>query len=310
MSKEKFYRVSRPESRLDPAMRVLKALHSTNMPQTLNSEDLRKQRRSQEILGNLAAPMAGMEWDCFTIGSIPAAWMKLERPHKKKHAILYCHGGGYTSGNLGYSKVLASKLTQRTGFDVLAFEYRLAPEFPYPAALEDALAVWDHLMYLGYGAGDIVVAGDSAGGNLALALCHQLKKTDRMLPGALLLMSPWTDMTCSGASFRERRDMDPMLTEEYLQVVAKAYAGDQDPASALLSPLFGDFEGFPPTLIQVGSHEILQSDSERLCEKMKKAGVSCRLEVWEDMWHVFQMFPMKKASYAMDCMAHFLLEEL
>ena len=307
MSKDRF-RI-RSESRLDPVMRVLKAFHSANVPQELNAEELKKQRRSQEVLGNLAAPMTGMEWECFDIQGIPCAWMRLQRPHRKKHAILYCHGGGYTSGNLGYSKVLASKLTQRTGFDVLAFEYRLAPEHPYPAALDDAQTVWDHLMYLGYGACDIVVAGDSAGGNLALALCHRLKASGRMLPGALLLMSPWTDLTCSGKSYEERKDLDPMLTGEYLRTVAKAYAGDQDPASSLLSPLFGDFHDFPPTLVQVGSHEILHSDSTELCTRMEKAGVSCRLEVWEDMWHVFQMFPIKKASYAMDCMAHFLLEQ-
>ena len=298
------------QPRLDPAMRVLKALHSANLPEEITAEDLKKQRRSQEILGNLAAPMTGMVWEPFDIGVIPAAWMRLERPHKKKRAILYCHGGGYTSGNLGYSKVLASKLTQRTGFDVLAFEYRLAPEFPYPGALDDAEAVWNHLMLLGYGACDIVLAGDSAGGNLALALCLRLKASGRMLPGAMLLMSPWTDLTISGASIQEMRDLDPMLTQEYLQAMRDAYAGAADPTDSLLSPLFGDFRDFPPTLIQVGSLEILLDDARRLCERMKEAGVSCRLEVWEDMFHVFQMFPLKKSSYAMDCMAHFLLEEL
>lgn len=310
MSNEYKRKIRRPEPKLDPVMRVLKAIHGANMPQDLTEEELNKQRRNQEILGNLTAPMAGMQWECFDIQGIPAAWMRLERPHKKKHAILYCHGGGYTSGNLGYSKVLASKLTQCTGFDVLAFEYRLAPEFPYPAALEDAETVWNHLMLLGYGAGDIVLAGDSAGGNLALSLCLRLKQSGRMLPGAMLLMSPWTDLTCSGDSYEERKDLDPMLNGDYLRTVSKAYAAGADPAAPALSPLFGDFEDFPPTLIQVGSHEILFSDSQRLCEKMKQAGVSCRLEVWDDMWHVFQMFPMRKASYAMECMAHFLLEEL
>ena len=310
MSKEKSHRYRRSEARLDPAMRVLKALHSANVPETLSIEELQKQRKNQEILGNLTAPMAGMLWETCEIQGIPAAWMRLERPHKKKHAILYCHGGGYTSGNLGYSKVLASKMTQCTGFDVLAFEYRLAPEFPYPAALDDAETVWNHLMLLGYGARDIVIAGDSAGGNLALALCHRLKQSGRMLPGAMLLMSPWTDMTCSGKSYEQRSEFDPMLTLDYLKAVRKAYAGENDLKSPMLSPLFGDFENFPPTLIQVGSHEILHSDSEALCQRMKEAGVSCRLEVWEDMWHVFQMFPLKKSAYALDCMAHFLLEEL
>ena len=306
---EKFSRPKKGKIRLDPAMRVLKALHSANMPEELSAQQLQKQRRSQEVLGNLAAPMTGMDWEPFEISGTTAAWMRLQRPHKKKHAILYCHGGGYTSGNLGYSKVLASKLTQSTGFDVLAFEYRLAPEFPYPAALTDAVKVWDHLMLLGYGARDICIAGDSAGGNLALALCHKLRQEQRMLPGAIVLMSPWTDLTLSGDSFLERAELDPMLTVPYLTTTRNAYAGKADAASPLLSPLFGDFREFPPTLIQVGTHEILYSDAQRLCAAMEKAGVSCRLEVYEDMWHVFQMFPLKKSGEAMDCLAHFLLEE-
>ena len=299
-----------PEARLDPAMRLLKALHSAGTPEEMNTRELEKQRHNQEVLGNLTAPMTGMVWETFDIDGIPSAWMRLERPHKKVRAVMYCHGGGYTSGNLGYSKVLSSKLTQRTGFDVLSFEYRLAPEHIYPAALEDAVKVWNHLMLLGYGARDIVLAGDSAGGNLALALCQHLKKEGRMLPGAMLLMSPWTDMSASGESYAERKEFDPMLTKEYIHAAAAAYAGDIPADSPLVSPLFGDFEGFPPTLIQVGSHEILYSDSERLRDRMREAGADCRMEVWEDMWHVFQMFPVKKASYAMDSMAHFLLEEL
>ena len=299
-----------PEPRLDPAMRVLKALHSASVPAELCPEELERQRRNQEILGNLVAPMAGMRWDEIKIGAMPAAWMGLERPHRHRRAVLYCHGGGYTSGNLGYSKVLASKLTQVTGFDVLSFEYRLAPEHPYPAALNDAVSAWDYLMHLGYGARDIIVAGDSAGGNLALVLCHELKAERRMLPGALLLMSPWTDMTASGASYTERADIDPMLTMDYIRVVREAYAVGHDLRECFISPVFGDFTDFPPTLVQVGSNEILFSDSELLCRRMKEAGVQCRLEEWADMWHVFQMFPIRKASYAIDSMAHFLLEEL
>lgn len=298
------------EPRLDPAMRVLKALHSAGTPEALTPEELERQRRNQEILGNLVAPMQGMEWETFEIDGMNCAWMRLERVHRRRRAIIYCHGGGYTSGNLGYSKVLASKLTQVTGYDVLAFEYRLAPEHPYPAALEDAEKAWNYLMHLGYGARDIVAAGDSAGGNLALCLCQRLKQQDRMLPGALLLMSPWTDMSASGESYISRVEIDPMLTPDYVQAVRQVYAPGRDYTDPLLSPLFGDFEDFPPTLIQVGSHEILFSDSQQLCTRMKQAGVPCRLEVWDDMWHVFQMFPMKKANAAMENMAHFLLEEL
>ena len=217
--------------------------------------------------------------------------------------------GGYTSGNLGYSRVLSSKLAHVTGYDVLSFEYRLAPEFPYPAAAEDALRAWDYLMLQGYGARDIVLAGDSAGGNLALVLCNRLKAAGRKLPGALILMSPWTDMTMSGQSYTERAEIDPMLTPEYIEAVRLAYAAGRDYRSSDLSPLFADFTGFPPTLIQAGDHEILYSDSEQLYQAMKRANVPCRLQVSEGMWHVFQMFPIRKASVAIENIARFLLEQ-
>lgn len=298
------------ELRLAPFMRLLKAVHSLQEPETMTTEDLEKQRRSQEALGNMAAAMGGLVWEPFGLGGMDAAWMRLERPHKRRRVILYCHGGGYTSGGLGFSKVLASKLTRATGLDVLAFDYRLAPEHPYPAAVEDAQAAWDHLMRLGFGARDVVLAGDSAGGNMALVLCLRLRAEGRMLPGALLLMSPWTDMTCSGESLTERADIDPVLTPEYIYAVREAYAGGLDPAQPELSPLLADLAGFPPTLIQVGTHEILFSDAERLAERMKAAGTECRLEVWEGMWHDFQMYPSKSAAQAMQNAAHFLIEEL
>lgn len=298
------------ELKLAPFMRLLKAVHSLQEPETMTTEDLEKQRRSQEALGNMAAAMGGLVWEPFELGGMDAAWMRLERPHKRRRVILYCHGGGYTSGGLGFSKVLASKLTRATGLDVLAFDYRLAPEHPYPAAVEDAQAAWDHLMRLGFGARDVVLAGDSAGGNMALVLCLRLRAEGRMLPGALLLMSPWTDMTASGESLRGRAGIDPVLTPEYMYAVREAYAGGLDPSDCLLSPLFADFAGFPPALIQVGTHEILYSDAERLAERMLAAGADCRLEVWENMWHDFQMYPSKTASNAIQNMAHFLLEVL
>ena len=252
--------------------------------------------------------MAGMEYEELSIGAMPAAWTRLKAPHGDRRVILYCHGGGYTSGNLGYSRVLSSKLAHVTGYDVLSFEYRLAPEHPYPAAVEDALRAWDYLMYQGYGAENVTVAGDSAGGNLALVLCRRLKAAGRRMPRALLLMSPWTDMTMSGASYRERAEIDPMLTPEYIEAVRKAYAGDRDFHDPDLSPLLGDLGNFPPTLIQVGDHEILYSDSASLAAALREARVPCRLEVSEGMWHVFQMFPIKKAAAAMESAARFLLE--
>ena len=311
MPSKKHKLVSGPEElKLAPFMRLLKAVHSMGEPESFTPEDLEKQRRSQDALGNMAASMSGLVWEPFTLAGMDAAWMRLSREHRRRRVILYCHGGGYTSGGLGFSKVLASKLTRATGMDTLAFDYRLAPEHPYPAAVEDALTAWGHLESLGIAPGAIVLAGDSAGGNLALVLCLKLREAGRGLPGALLLMSPWTDMTASGESLRGRAGIDPVLTPEYMYAVREAYAGGLDPSDCLLSPLFADFAGFPPALIQVGTHEILYSDAERLAERMLAAGADCRLEVWENMWHDFQMYPSKTASNAIQNMAHFLLEVL
>ena len=298
------------ERRLAPIMKALKAVHTATSPESMDREDLERQRKGQEMLGRLIAPMAGMSWEPFDLAGMNAAWVRPHRGHDRRHAILYCHGGGYTSGNLGYSRPIASKLAHATGYEVLCFEYRLAPEHPYPAAVEDALRAWDHLMYLGYGARDVVVAGDSAGGNLALVLTHRLKDAGRRLPASLVLMSPWTDMTASGRSYQERAALDPSLTKEYIHAVRSAYAGGEDLASPYLSPLFGDFSGFPPVLIQAGTREILLSDSVRLRDRLTASGVPCRLEVWRDMWHVFQMFPIRRASLAMESMGRFLLEQL
>lgn len=303
-------RTEDPESaRMDPLMRALKAIHSAGSPDSMTPEDLERQRRSQEVLGRLAAPMAGMEYTEFALRNMACAWTRLRAPHGRRHAILYCHGGGYTSGNLGYARVLASKLAHVTGYDVLSFEYRLAPEHPYPAAVEDALQAWDHLMLLGYGAQDIILAGDSAGGNLALVLCLRLRGAGRRLPGGLVLFSPWTDMTMSGASYGERAAIDPMLTANYIDAVRRAYAPGEDYSHPELSPLFGDLSGFPRTLVQVGDHEILFSDAQRLAEALRRQNVPARLEVSEGMWHVFQMFPSKKAAAALQSVARFLLEE-
>ncbi len=297
------------ERRLQPMLRALKAIHSASNAESMDPEDLERQRAGQELLGRLAAPMLGMTFEPFELAGMNAAWVRPDRGHDRRRAILYCHGGGFTSGNLGYSRPLSAKLAAITGWQTLSFEYRLAPEHPFPAAVDDAMKAWDYLMYQGFGARDIVVAGDSAGGNMALVLCHQLKAAGRRLPARLVLMSPWTDMTASGKSYTERVDMDPMITMDYLQAVRGVYAIDEDLTSPLLSPLFGDFSGFPATLIQAGSNEILLSDSVRLRDRMLMAHVPCKLEVWNNMWHVFQMFPIRRAGEAMESVGRFLLEQ-
>lgn len=295
------------EKQLTGMMRALKAIHSVSDPESMAPEDLARQRTAQDILGRLASPMIGLRWEPFDLRGMKAAWVRPDWGHDPHQIILYCHGGGYTSGSLGYSRPLAAKLCHASGRETLCFEYRLAPEHPYPAAVDDAVRVWDYLMYQGYGARDIVVAGDSAGGNLALVLLHRLKGSGRQLPARLVLFSPWTDMTASGESYTQRAQLDPTITMEYIQAVRTAYAGGADLSDPMLSPLFGDFTGFPPTLIQVGSNELLYSDAERLRDRMRAGGALCRLEEWEEMWHVFQMMPIKKAGEAMEHVGEFLL---
>lgn len=294
------------EKQLAAMMRALKAIHSAGCAESMAPEDLARERAGQEILGRLASPMIGLSWEPFELEGMKAAWVRPDWGHDPDKIILYCHGGGYTSGSLGYSRPLASKLSHASGLDTLCFEYRLAPENPYPAAVDDAVRVWDHLMYQGYGARDITVAGDSAGGNLALVLLHRLKAEGRRLPRRLVLFSPWTDMTASGESYTQRAHLDPTITMEYIRAVRRAYAGDADLRDPMLSPLFGDFTGFPPTLIQVGGNELLFSDSQRLRDRMRSAGVLCRMEEWEELWHVFQIMPIKKAAEAMEHVKDFL----
>ena len=272
------------------------------------SPDLEKTRHSQDNIGAFWGNTKEVTYTEFQIDNIKAEWTCVNRAHMKKYVILYCHGGGYSAGSCIYARTLTSKLAMSTAMDVLCFDYRLAPEHPYPAAIEDAVRVWDYLMLLGYGARDVIVAGDSAGGNLALALVNKLKATGRLLPRGLVLMSPWTDLTCSGKTHETKADVDPVLDAEYLNRARFAYAGEQDMTDPMISPIFGDFKGFPSTYIQVGDNEMLYSDATKLHRKMASAKVSVRFDHYEGMWHVFQMSPIKKAYAAMDKIAEFIFD--
>ena len=272
------------------------------------SPDLEKTRHSQDNIGAFWGNTKDVTYTEFQIDHIKAEWTSVNRAHMKKYVILYCHGGGYSAGSCIYARTLTSKLAMSTAMDVLCFDYRLAPEHPYPAAIEDAVRVWDYLMLLGYGARDVIVAGDSAGGNLALALVNKLRATGRLLPRGLVLMSPWTDLTCTGKTHETKAEVDPVLDAEYLDRARFAYAGDHDMTDPMISPIYGDFKGFPSTYIQVGDNEILYSDATKLYRKMTNSKVSVRFDHYEGMWHVFQMSPIKKAYVAMDKIAEFIFD--
>lgn len=274
--------------------------------------DIEKHRQSQDQLGALFGQSKAILIREEDIDGMYGEWLCVNRAHMKKYVILYCHGGGYSTGSSLYGRTLTTRLASSTSMDVLSFDYRLAPEHPYPAAIQDGMKAWNHLMMFGYGARDVILAGDSAGGNLALALTHQLKKEGRILPRGIVLLSPWTDLTSSGKSHRTKEGIDPVLNAAYLQDAIEKYLGKEHGEELLtdpsVSPLFGDFADFPPTYIQVGDQEILQSDSVLLYKKMQQAGVNVTLDVFKGMWHVFQMSPFKTASEAMDKNAEFIFD--
>lgn len=270
--------------------------------------DIDKHRQSQDRIGALLGTEKGVQYLPVEVEGMNCEWIRVERAHMKKYVILYCHGGGYSTGSTVYARTLTTKLAESTSMDVFCFNYRLAPEHPYPAAAQDAMKAWNYLMYLGYGARDVIVAGDSAGGNLALSLVLKLKQEERILPRGMVLLSPWTDLTASGKSHQSRAEVDPVLNREYLQRMTANYAEGQDLKDPFISPLFGDMTGFPPTYIQVGDNEMLLSDSTLLHKKLIKANVSVKIDVYKGMWHVFQMSPLKTAYDAMDKNAEFIYD--
>lgn len=206
--------------------------------------------------------------------------------------ILQLHGGGYIGPMKNIYRRFAVKYSKLSyGADVLSVDYRVAPENPFPAAVEDAVWAYRWLMdEKKYKPGHIVVAGDSAGGGLALALCMYLKDHDIPLPGGIITMSPWTDVSLSGESYETNYEIDPLFGNSKKNMLYdSAYVGDADVKNPYLSPLFGDYRNFPPMLMQVGSFEVLLSDTKSVAAKAKKAGVKVRLSVYDGMFHVFQM---------------------
>lgn len=292
-----------PEAVNQSAMSLIRKVHGM-----IDNPDIEKHRHSQDQVGALFGNAKDIQIREFQMRDREAEWVSVARAHMKKYVILYCHGGGYSTGSRLYARTLTTKLAETTSMDVLAFDYRLAPEHPYPAACEDAMKAWDYLMLLGYGARDVIVAGDSAGGNLALSLVLKLKEEKRLLPRGLVLLSPWTDLTASGKTHTTRALVDPVLDTEYLRKMTENYAAGRELTDPLISPLFGDFEGFPPTYIQVGDNEMLLSDSTMLHKKLIAANVSAKIDIFKGMWHVFQMSPFKTAGEAMEKNAEFIYD--
>ncbi len=232
--------------------------------------------------------------------------MELLDPEERKstNVLLQLHGGGYIGPMKNSYRNFAVNYSQAGGgMPVLTIDYRVAPENPYPAALEDTVSAYSFLKEQGYTHDQIIIAGDSAGGGLALALCHYLKDQGEPLPKAVITMSAWTDLTLEGESYTDNFTIDPLFGNTTDSIIFnKDYVGVHDPREPYISPLYGDFTGFPPMLMQVGTHEMLLSDTLTVAKKAKESHVKVKLSVYEDMFHVFQMagnlIPESKKAWA------------
>lgn len=249
--------------------------------------------------GELRKKMVEPHWKCpeeYQVETIQMPDFSMEylspvQNRRTDRVILQLHGGGYVGAMINAHRSFALLYSQAGGgCDVLTIDYRVAPENPFPAALEDAQASYEWLIAKGFAPEQIFVCGDSAGGGLAMALCHKCKAQGKKLPGGIVAMSPWTDMTAGGSSYVDNYEIDPLFgnTKESL-IYCTDYRQDHDPTDPYLSPLFGDFTGFPPMLIQVGTYEMLLSDSQQVAQKARRQGVKVRLSEYEGMFHVFQM---------------------
>ena len=222
------------------------------------------------------------------VGGVPGDWLITGRQVRASRVVMYFHGGAYFFGSPRSHRAVTWRMSHYCRAKVLAVDYRQPPDWSYPAPLEDAVSAYRALLTQGYDPQQIVFAGDSAGGNLSLVTMIRLREMGLPLPSCAVLISPWGDLTCSGDSIRDNEDKDPLIPLQALRFVSGSYSRGEDPAAPTLSPVFADFTGLPPLIIQVGSTEVLLSDAQRIAERARAAGVTCLLQVWEKMPHVFQ----------------------
>jgi acetyl esterase/lipase len=244
-----------------------------------------------------------------SINGIEGEWIYKEEI-KKDRVILYFHGGGYAHGSEKNYRLILGEMIKETGINTFSFDYRLAPEHPYPAAFEDAIKAYDFLIGEGVRGKDMIFAGDSAGGGLAFATALYLKDKDMELPGKILVMSPWTDLACTGNSIQKNAKTELFVPEKLLKEYSNGYVGKEDSRNPYISPLYGDLQGLPDSYINVGSHETLLDDSTRFHEKLLQSGVKSKLSVGEGLFHCYPLFALAldEAAEEFERMHRFILE--
>lgn len=248
---------------------------------------LEKQRARQEISARFVRLPKGIHCQPLEVESVQAEW--IEAPNSSCGVILYLHGGAYALGSINLHREWIARLAAATKTRCLAINYRLAPEHPFPAALEDTLSTYGWLLNQGVQASKIVIAGDSAGGGLSLATLIRLRSIGEALPAGAICISPWVDLTLGGASIQQKASLDPILDAASLKKYAKYYADGKALTDPLLSPVYADLRDLPPLLIQVGTDEILLDDATRIADAAREFGIDVTLSIWDGMFHVFQM---------------------
>ena len=260
--------------------------------------DVHEQRRLlKELLSAQPLPVE-VNVTAATLGGVPTAEVTVDGV-EARNVVLYFHGGVYVMGDAALAAELASQVGRRVQAKAISVDYRLAPEHPYPAAVDDALAAYEGLLNNGTASSEIVIAGESAGGGLAIATMVNARDRGLPLPAAAYVMSPYADLTLAGASLEIRRDADPLLSREALQARIPDYTAGQDAALGLISPIFADVSGLPPLVIQAGSHEVLLDDAVRLAQQAIAADVEVTLDITPGVPHVFQAYhPMLEEGAA------------
>ena len=272
-----------PNTQLDAVIEMLSSRDSLENPTVEDSRE-RFEQFARAVGGDTPASVRRVDAD-----GVPADLVSAGGPSSGK-AILYLHGGGYVIGSSATHRELASRLSVAADADVLTIDYRLAPENPFPAPVEDAVTAYKWLIGQGCDPAGVAIAGDSAGGGLTVATLVSLRDQDIPLPACGVCLSPWVDMEGIGDSMTSRAALDPMVQREGLVAMAGTYLGGADPRTPLAAPLYADLHGLPPLLIQVGTSETLYDDATRLAERAEAAGVETCFESWEEMIHVWHLF--------------------
>lgn len=268
-------------------------------------------RENDEMAAKLVKKIEGENYQQANFPKFYAEWVLIDHAPKDK-VVLYFHGGGFVMGNVQSHKNIVGNFAKTLGINTLMFDYRLAPESPAPAAVYDSATVYSWLLSEGYLAKNIFFVGDSAGAGIQLATMLKIKDDGGMLPAGCVAFSPCTDMTLSGDSHSTRAKSDPCTPKGANEIFTRYYVGEGDPMHPYASPLFGDLNGLPPIMIQVGDDETLLDDSVRFAEKASKAGVEVNLKVWKGMFHCFPLLaPMfEEATKALDESCQFIREKL